>query len=82
MKNLKTCKKCNRFYRGEGYQDVCTEDCFFKKLSKSLHKKKVSKKTSIEKVNKDWEERDSEILKKQQLIRKRKKQAYIESYEC
>ncbi len=64
MKHDKKCSNCSRFYRGDGYKDVCTYSCYVdgqyaKKLKKPMpqyipYKKHVPKESCIEKANKKW----------------------------
>ena len=68
------CSNCGKWYRGEGFEKVCTKDCFFAHEYARVHKKKrpapanIAKKPSIdlyekkkktEALNQSWIARDS-----------------------
>jgi len=64
MKEDKTCNICGRTYRGDGYKDVCTIDCYYKGEyakrhgktveKKTLYEKKIPKEDPIQKSNERW----------------------------
>lgn len=64
MQRDSKCGLCGRFYRGEGYEGVCTKDCFFvdqysKKFKKPvkrnvLYKKSPHSYNAVNKANERW----------------------------
>jgi hypothetical protein len=64
MREDKTCNLCGITYRGDGYKDVCTIDCFYKGEyakrhgrtieKKKLYEKKIPKEDPIKKANERW----------------------------
>lgn len=73
------CSLCGRFFRGEGYNGVCTQACYAKGEYAKKHKKplknaplyskKVKKECLIQKSNSEWlkDERPKTIDKKERL---------------
>lgn len=71
MKGLKTCENCRKFYTGDGYNGVCTNDCWalfeYRKnhnmkppRQAAIHKKEVRTRTL--RINEKWLQRDLEKI--------------------
>jgi len=89
----KKCSLCGRFYRGEGYKDVCTSDCYSngllaKKRKKAVRQKvlyekplrnKPGEKTVEQKANENWLKEKKPVLTPKQ---KRRIGELLESKHC
>ncbi len=84
------CPKCYRTYRGEGFNGVCTEDCFKKKIKAILVEKEnpflpkvdrpllTEEQMRIKKINEKWIEREPVNRKPQDSSKLERKRAWYE----
>lgn len=85
MPREKTCSNCLRIYRGSGYNEVCTRDCYFKYEYARNHNKNVRSEAvykpkhhikTIEEYNSDF--KNSKQKKEIDPVVKRKNKKYLE----
>ena len=79
--STKKCIHCSRYFRGDGYKDVCTESCFMKREYSVTHnipvkldpiyKKQNTYSDSIKKANERW------LNKKEPKPRTQKQKAWM-----